>query len=260
MKIALIGNGAMSGYVLDKQSDADFEVSAIILRPERVEGFAGTPRPISNVADLPDDVSLVVDCAGHEALRSCGADVLRSGRSLITVSIGALADDALMEALKNAAQAGGSCLHLASGALGSLDCLNAAKAGALQSVTYIGRKPPKGWMGSPAEDTLDLAAMTTEAATHFKGTAREAALAYPKNANVAAAVALAGAGLDNTTVELIADPSVSANIHEVHAQGDFGNFTFQIAGETLPNNTRTSALAAMSVVAKITELGGVVRF
>jgi aspartate dehydrogenase len=79
-------------------------------------------------------------------------------------------------------------------------------------------------------------------------------LAYPKNANVVAAVALAGIGFDDTTVRLIADADISANIHEVQAKGDFGMFTFQISGQSLPDNPRSSALAAMSVISKLDSL------
>lgn len=159
-----------------------------------------------------------------------------------------MADQALFDALDIAAKAGGARLHLASGAIGALDCLSSARIGALESVTYIGRKPPMGWAGSPAEAVVDLAAMGDAPVTHFEGTARVAARQYPKNANVAAAVALAGIGFDATKVALIADPTVTQNIHEVEATGDFGRFTFRIEGNSLPDNPRSSALAAMSAV------------
>jgi aspartate dehydrogenase len=73
-------------------------------------------------------------------------------------------------------------------------------------------------------------------------------LLYPKNANVAAAIALAGIGFEKTRVKLIADPTITKNSHEIRAEGDFGNMLFSIQGNTLPGNPHTSALAAMSVV------------
>ena len=172
---------------------------------------------------------------------------------MITVSLVALADKRVAERLEEAAKSGGATLHLASGAIGALDCLKAAAVGELTSVTYVGRKPPKGWVGSPAADKMALDKLQT-AQTHFDGSARVAALEYPKNANVAAAVALAGLGLDATKVRLIADPAITQNIHEIEASGAFGQFRFQISGNSLPDNPRSSALAAMSVLAKLDQL------
>ena len=162
--------------------------------------------------------------------------------------------------LKDAANEGRATLHLASGAIGALDCLRAGRVGELQAVTYVGRKPPAGWTGSPAEETIDLDSLGGEARIHFEGSARDAAIRYPKNANVAAAVALAGIGMDETMVRLIADPTIEQNIHEVQATGDFGSFSFEIRGNALPDNPRSSALAAMSAVSVAEQLSRRVRF
>jgi len=248
MSIALIGTGAIASYVRAQLNDADQPIAAIIVRPGK-ERDGSTPC-VSSVANLPKEIDLLVDCAGHEALRTHGVDALRAGIDVASISIGALADANIEATLTEAAKEGSAVLHLASGAIGALDSLRAANSGTLKKVTYIGRKPPIGWIGSPAEDKLDLANLS-ECKTLFSGSAREASLAYPKNANVAAAVALSSLGFDNTDVELIADPQSTSNIHEIKATGDFGSLSFTISGNSLPDNPRSSALAAMSVVAKI---------
>ena len=255
MKIGLIGNGAIARYARAQLVARQHQIGAVLVRPERLANMVAAGEDcslfVSCVSELPDDLDCVAECAGHGALAQYGPHILGAGHRLVTVSIGALADQALFETLESAARSGQSRLILASGAIGALDTLRAARVGPLTSVHYVGRKPPKGWKGSPAEAALDLDNLSGKAQTHFRGTARQAALDYPKNANVAAAVALAGVGFDNTQVELIADPTISANIHEICATGAFGAFQFQIDGQSLPDNPRSSALAAMSVVASI---------
>ena len=246
MKIGLIGNGAIAGYARKMLEARGHTIGAILLR----RNITDTINCVTSVDKLPSNLDLMIDCAGHSALISNGPDILSRGIDLITVSVGALANPQTYATLKKSAKKGESKLHLASGAIGALDCLQAARVGRLDSVTYSGRKPPKGWKGSPAENQLNLDTLT-ETITHFRGSAREAALTYPKNANVAAAVALAGVGFDATQVHLIADPRISQNIHEIHSSGEFGSFSFQINGQSLPDNPRSSALAAMSVISKL---------
>lgn len=252
MQIAIIGKGAIAGYVADAISHtADVSLVARVLR----QAQAGA---VADVADLPA-IDLLIDCAGHEGLAAHGPRALDLGINVLTLSLGALADDALHENLRSAAIRGGAVLHLASGAIGALDALRAAQIGGLHRVCYSGRKPPAGWRGSPAEDVLDLNDIT-QPTPHFQGSARDAALRYPKNANVAAAVALAGAGFDATEVTLIADPQAIGNIHEISAEGTFGQAHFQITGTSLPDNPRSSALAAMSAVAAIKQASAPIRF
>lgn len=251
MKIGIIGEGAIGRYVAGILYERSLGPHVIVTRSCHLDETSADSTPhIGSVADLPLGITLMVECAGHAALAEHGCAVLERGIDLITISLGALADRVLAKNLADAARIGGSQLHLASGAIGGLDCLRAAKVGGLSTVTYVGRKPPRSWLGSPAENRLDLDRLEV-AATHFEGTARDAAMAYPKNANVAAAVALAGAGFDATQVKLVADPTITANIHEIHAVGAFGQFSFQIEGKALLDNPRSSALAAMSAISAI---------
>jgi aspartate dehydrogenase len=253
--IAIIGCGAIGEAVAAYLAEyEDVVISAAIINPgaeSRARDLFGQDVEIAHcVDDLTTQVDLAADCAGHPALRQHGEAILSRGINLISVSSGALADAGLYDRLAAAAQRGGSQLRVVSGAIGALDALSAASIGSLASVTYRGRKPPQGWRGSPAEAKLDLDTLS-EATVHFSGSARNAALEYPRNANVAASVALAGIGFDDTLVELIADPDAERNVHEIVAEGDFGRYEFRIEGRSLPGNPRSSALTAMSVVREI---------
>jgi len=263
MQIGIIGTGAIGGYVRDELKRRGFAVRVLLVLPELLEETAGELPDfacVSSVADLPDDIDHMIDCGGHVALKIHGPEILRRGIDLTTVSVGGLADARLYSKLDQAATEGNAKLYLVSGAIGALDCLRAAGVGKLRSVTYTGRKPPKAWKGSPAEEKLDLDNLAGDAQVHFEGTARAAATQYSENANVAAAVALAGSGFDETRVRLIADPNVDRNIHEIVAAGDFGKFSFEISGNALPDNPKSSALAAMSVVSRMEQEAQRVRF
>ena len=264
MKIALIGFGAIARYVKTHIERHGHEIGAIIvsqdfLRRTRVDTYDGIEF-VTSFDHISQTIGLFVDCAGHSGLMEHGPKILDAGHALLSVSIGAFADPILKDALDKAAIDGDGTIILASGAIGGLDALRAARIGGLESVRYIGRKPPEGWVGSPAEEALDLKNMGQDAQSHFQGSAREAALLYPKNANVAAAVALCGIGFDDTEVELIADPKVSANVHVIQAKGEFGGFEFKISGKPIATNPRTSALAAMSAVSGILQFAERTKF
>lgn len=216
MKIAMIGSGAI-GTWLAQRLDPKPE---IIRRGDRL-----------CAADV------VVEAAGHEALAHYGVAALKQGSDLVIVSIGALAHEQLWNDLMAAAKR--SKIILPSGAVAGIDALAAARRGGLDDVAYSARKPP-----ASLSNTLP----TDRETVVFEGNAREAALKFPKNANVAATIALAGVGFEATRVRIVADPTISENIHELEARGAFGSFAMKIAGRPLPSNPKTSSLSAMSVL------------
>ena len=255
LNIALLGYGAVAGYVAEHADSLEgVKVLAVICREtstDKARLFARERYPVvTSVAQLTQQPQLLVDCAGHSGLKSHAPAALSNGIDVISISTGALADMAICEELDACAMAGNSNIRFLSGAVGGVDALMSASAGVIDSVTYRGRKPPAAWSGSPAEHQCDLASLNAPF-LHFSGTARGAAKLYPKNANVAATIALASVGLDNVRVQLIADPTVSQNVHEIEASGEFGKLRLTIEGNSLADNPKTSALAAMSIVSEL---------
>ncbi|HNZ89755.1 MAG TPA: aspartate dehydrogenase [Acidovorax sp.] len=250
-RIALIGYGALGRYLLRQLT---------VLLPQAQLALVVRHLPAqapAHVALLTDAAmlqawqpTLLIECAGHGAVRDHAPAALRAGVDVIVASVGALADGALHTYLRDCARAGGSRLIAVPGAIGGLDALKAARGAGLSRVRYIGRKPPMAWGGTPAADRFDLAAVQAPTVI-FEGSAGESARSYPKNANVTAAVALAGVGFEQTLVTLVADPSVTQNCHELEVIGAFGEFHIRMANTPLPENPKTSWLTALSIEAQI---------
>lgn len=242
LRIAMIGRGAIATSVMAMLADD----ARIVFGPHIVSSRSPAFDP-----DAAPRPGLIVECAGHGAIRQHVLPALNAGIDALVVSIGALSDPLLAQQLEGAARAGGAQVQLLAGAIGGIDALAAARFAGLDEVVYRGCKPPLAWRGTPAEVAHDLAAIA-EPTTIFSGSAREAAARFPKNANVAATVALAGLGLDATRVTLIADPHAAGNLHRIDAKGAFGRLTLELQGEPLAANPKTSALTVLSVVRAIT--------
>jgi aspartate dehydrogenase len=224
-------------------------------RAALAEDVAGPAAVVTDSAALiaarPD---LVVECAGQDAVRDHATAVLRAGLDAVIVSIGALATPGLFEAVQAAAAQGGARAILPAGAVGGIDILAALRLSGVTAVTYTSRKPPVAWKGTPAEALVELDALR-EAAVFFEGNARDAALQYPKNANVAATIALAGIGFERTAVRMIADPGVTKNIHEYTVTSAAADYTIRIEGHPSAGNAKTSVTTVYSVARAILNTG-----
>jgi aspartate dehydrogenase len=257
--VALIGYGGIAQDVVAalRAAGADTRIAAALCRPGRAAKARAALGDIAIVETLADLLAtrptIVAEVAGQQAVAEYGPEVLRRGFDLLVISVGALAERDLLERLKAAAREGNSRLLLPAGAIGGIDAIAAMRAGGLDTVRYRSRKPPAAWRGSPAEKVADLDKLTGRTVL-YRGSAGEAALLYPQNANVAAAVALAGLGFDKTEVELVADPAAPGNVHEIEAEGAAGRFAIQLQGKPSKSNPKTSALAALSVARALLNL------
>ena len=249
MKIALVGNGAIARLVSSfcaQRPQTLSIVGALGLPSDTVP--VGAHPIVYIVKDLlalgPD---LVVECAGHGAVRAVCAPTLAAGIDLVIVSTGSLADPALWAEVSSAAARSSAQVKLVAGALPGVDALASAKLAGLDHVTLTSSKPPLAWKGTPAEQSHDLSQITARTVI-FSGNARDAALTFPKNANVAATAALAGIGFEKTRIALVADPAVTQNVHRLEAAGAFGSMTLEIHANPSPDNPKTSHMAALSIM------------
>jgi aspartate dehydrogenase len=257
LRVGLIGFGAIGRRLAEAIAAGEAgrcELSAVLVRhPERIADAAtqlgclvtGDPGDF-----LATSFDLVVEVAGHDALKAYAEDTLRQGKDLLLISIGALADAHFEERLHRAAHDYGRRVYLATGAIAGLDAISAGAVGGLHAVTHSVRKPPAGLL--PAAE-VEAAQASGVARVLYEGPAREAALRFPENVNVAAAVSLAGLGLDKTTVRVVADPTVARNTHEIEVRGEFGEL--KIVLQNIPTeNPKTGRLTAMSMIKALRNL------
>ena len=252
--LALIGNGAIAHEIVRQvaQSDELTVVGALVLPEELGDS---SPHPLVETIDqfLRLGASLVVECAGHAAVKDYAAPILRSGVDLMIVSVGALSDEALYELVRDEAARSRARVHLPAGALLGIDGLSATKCAGLDWVRLTSRKSPAAWSGAPGVEHMDLDAILTEEVI-YNGSARDAARLFPKNANVAATVALAGMGFEETEVELIADPAAERISHLLEFEGRPGRFRVETQGLPSLDNPKTSMLTAYNIYRSIRNL------
>ena len=264
-RLGIIGYGSIAQSLIDILRDnisQEYVRVCMLVREESVEevyqqlkaskeGLAKTVLVHSSldafIADAPD---LVVECAGHSAVQDYVPALLKADINVIIASIGALADEALYKSITDAAEAGNAQITLPAGAIGGIDVMAAAQLSDIKEVVYVGRKSPGAWKGTPAETVADLDTLTEEL-VFFEGTAREAAKAYPKNANVAATLALAGVGFENTRVKLIADPTTDKNTHSYNVVSDVVSYSVELMSVVSPKNPKTSMTTVYSLAREV---------
>lgn len=251
-RVGLIGFGAIGRDVtrILRGSSMPIEMIGLVRNPRLEAGIAQWVHGAGEmIAARP---MLVVEAAGHDAVAQHVVPILESGISVVLSSVGALADDVLQKRVIQASQNGKSSFIIPSGAIGALDYIRAVSRSSGLHVKYCSRKPVAAWEKELiargfSPDALDAAVVL------FEGTAREAALAYPQNLNVAMSLALAGPGVEGVNVRVVADPTAAGNTHEIEVESAAGRANFSFQNTPSETNPKTSALTALSIVQVVWE-------
>jgi aspartate dehydrogenase len=170
--------------------------------------------------------TVIVEAASQEAAKEYMPTIVATEAELIVMSTGALLD--LPVDLRR--------VHVPSGAIGGLDAISSAALAGIDEVLLATRKNPKAFGKN------NIAAEVV-----YEGVAEEAAKQFPRAMNVAATLALTVKPV-KVKVQVISDPAVTRNTHEIQLKWRFGEMFLRFSNEPHPDNPHTSALAAWSAI------------
>lgn len=262
--VLLLGFGAIGRQLVPQFAPAEARFRAIVRDLDKHERLGSRGAELSDVSSWPEllrSSDIVVECAGVQAARQKGPEVIAAGRDLVLTSVGALADPEARAGLLG----GPGLLHVTAGAIGGFDVLGAAaEAGGLDEVEIrtlkLAPSLVQPWMSAGEAERLRRA---TQPVVVFRGGPAEAIERFPGNVNVAVALAWATRGLAGRTgrdeavllaeslervgVTLIADPAAERSVHEITARGEAGEFHLRFESAPSPVNPKTSGLTALAV-------------
>ena len=149
----------------------------------------------------------------------------------------------------------GGRIIVPTGALIGLDAVKAAAEGTIHQVKMVSTKPIKSLLAAPflKEKNLILEDMVTPTKI-FSGNALEAAIGFPENTNITAALSLAGIGPEKTLLEIWADPKTDRNIHTVELKGTETSFSVTIEGIPSSTNAASGLLTPLSLISTLRDL------
>jgi len=239
-KVGLIGCGAIGSLIAEAIDRGIVECDGLILYDysyEKADRLAKSLTFPVKVARSFDEMirlkpSVIVEAASQEAAKEYISRLLKEDIELIVMSVGALLDQKVKSGK----------IHIPSGAIGGLDAIASAALAGIDEVVLTTRKNPKA---------LDL--NNREEKLVYEGNARESVRLFPREINVAAALALT-VSPEKVKVRIVSDPQVTRNVHEVKVKWKYGDMLLRFENESHPENPRTSALAAWSAIRLLREL------
>lgn len=255
LKVGVVGLGVIGGAVTRALAEGlpGLALTGVsVRRAEAGRAFLAEIRSFAPILTLDELIAVsdvVFDGATAASLAEIARAVLGAGRMLVTMNSGALIADA---ELLQMVERGEGRIVIPSGGVAGFDAIRAATLSGVETLTLVSRKPPESLAGAPhvIENRIDLSDLK-EPLRIFVGNAREAALAFPANANVAATLSFAGPGPERTTVEIWADPTVTRIKQQIHMVTAAAELRLDIESNPMPDNPRTGSLTPLSAIAAL---------
>jgi aspartate dehydrogenase len=261
-KISIIGCGAI-GSELAQHVDSNMAknvtlLSILDIRPENAEALKSklsnnSPLLFNNFDDFVKsesfkEVELVIEAASQNAITSYLNQLISFKKDVLVMSVGAFANSAFFSEVSRNVESNDINIYVPSGAIAGIDALKSVK-NSVSYVTLTTTKNPNSLKDSPFFKNNNFTVDSIKKRTLiFEGSAIEAVQNFPANVNVAALLGLAGIGIEKTKVNVIADPSIRINKHEIKVIGKFGELIVRVKNIPSSTNPKTSYLAILSVI------------
>ena len=244
-KLVIVGCGRLAEIVADAVISgllSDYELIGVYSRTASKAGFIVNKmkqygKSCIVASSLKELLALkpdyLVESASPAAMKELAIPALKNGTSIVTLSIGALADPAFYQEVIDTAKANGTRVHIVSGATGGFDVLRTVSLMGNASASFFNEKNPNGLRGTAVYDN----ALQTEERIVFTGNAKEAIALFPTKVNVSVAASLASVGPEKMKMTMLSTPGfvgdtqrVEIKNHQVHAVIDVYSATADIAG------------------------------
>lgn len=249
-KIAIVGCGKLAKIIAGAVRDGllcEYELVGVLSRsPSSAQALSDAMggkvcQTLDELLALHPDY--VVETASPAALREIAEPVLTHGANLVTLSIGAFADADFYGRAAQTAQAHGTRIYIASGAVGGFDVLRTAALMSGLSASITTEKGPESLRGTSVFEE----GLLNEKKEVFRGSAKEAIALFPTKVNVAVAASLASAGPEQMRVSINSTPGFVGDDHRIEVEGDEVHAVVDIY-------SKTSAIAGWSIVSLLKNL------
>ena len=261
-KISIIGCGAIGSELalsIDSEMVDKVKISSLFdLNLEYAENLRSilknnSPELYGNFSDYVNsksfkEVDLVIESASQEAVKAYIRKILSERKDILVMSVGSFADSIFYADIVKYVAKYKNNIYVPSGAIAGIDAIKSTR-NFISSVTLTTTKNPESLRGAPFFQTsqIDLDSLKKRTII-FEGSAVEAVKYFPANVNVAALLGLVGLGVEKTKVNIVVDPSIRINKHEIKVTGKFGELIIMVKNIPSSKNPRTSYLAILSAL------------
>ncbi len=239
-KVGIIGCGAIGSLIARAIDEGIVKCDKLVLydnNPEKTANLQKSLRVESRIVDsiekmVSEAPDIIVEAASQQAVKEYLPRILKANAEIIIMSVGALMGMQLKRGK----------IHTPSGAIGGIDAIRSTALAGIREIALTTRKNPQALKTDRNAETVI-----------YDGDAEMAVRLFPKEMNVAATLALAVQPA-KVKVQVISDPKVTRNVHEVKVVWTNGEMILKFENDPHPDNPGTSSLAAWSAIRLLKDL------